>query len=115
MADSDLLVHRGLIVDTIRGAGKLYKIKLPLRMLTMLIPNYIASAPLRRKFPLWRDINGEFVVTRLFDETASVVSLSKEGSSYWIVLKTKQLLECASCICGSSTLLISGCRCGMVN
>jgi hypothetical protein len=108
-------VHKGLIVEIIRGAGKLYQIKLPLRMLTMLIPNYIASAPLRRKFPLWRDINGEFVVARLFDDTASVVSLSKEDNSYWIVLKTKYLLECNSCICDSNELLMSGCRCGMAN
>jgi len=102
-------------VDIIRGAGKLYKIKLPLRMLTTLIPNYVASAPLRRKFPLWRDINGELVVARLFDDTVSAVSLSKESSSYWIVLKTKHLLECTSCICDSSTLLMSGCRCGMAD
>ena len=99
-------------MNVTRGAGKLYKIKLPLSFLTMLIPNYVASTPLRRKFPLWRDINGELVVTRLFDEAASVVSLSKEGDSYWIVLKTKYLLECNSCICNSSTLLLSGCRCG---
>ena len=110
--DLDLRVYKELIVDIIQGAGKLFKIKVPLSFLTTLIPNCVASTPLRSKYPLWRDINGEFVVTRLFDEAVSVVSLVNKDRSYWIVLKTKYLLECNSCICSSQTLLMSGCRCG---
>ena len=100
-------------MDAISGSGKLYRIKVPLSLLTMLVPNYIASTLLRREYPLWRDLNGELVVTRYFDEGASIVSLERRDKNYWIVLKTKYLQECTACVCNVETLLLSGCKCGI--
>ena len=111
--DSDLPEYKELIMDAIRGAGKLYRIKLPLNLLTMLIPNGIASTPLRREYPLFRDLNRELVVNRYFDEEVSVVSLESKGREYWIVLKSKYLKECVACVCNVETLLQSGCKCGI--